>query len=94
VAVPRLGAPDDAAAIGGTRQASLCVGALEEALARFGKPEIFNTDQGSQFTSAAFTGMLAAGGVGGWTTSSSSGCGVRSAGIQQLGQIARRRQAI
>ena len=30
------------------------VAALEEALARFGQPEIFNTDQGSQFTSAAF----------------------------------------
>src|SRR5262249_26065176 len=37
--------------------------ALEEALARFGRPEIFNTDQGSQFTSAAFTGTLAATGV-------------------------------
>ncbi len=32
-------------------------------MARFGKPEIFNTDQGSQFTSAAFTGTLAAAGV-------------------------------
>ena len=42
---------------------SFCVSALEEALARFGKPEIFNTDQGSQFTSAAFTGTLAAAGV-------------------------------
>src|SRR5437879_2708804 len=39
---------------------SFCVSALEAALARFGKPEIFNTDQGSQFTSAAFTGALAA----------------------------------
>ena len=37
--------------------------ALEEALARFGRPEIFNTDQGSQFTSAAFTGTLAAAGI-------------------------------
>ena len=43
-----------------TMEASFCVAALEEALARFGQPEIFNTDQGSQFTSAAFTGMLAA----------------------------------
>ena len=32
--------------------------ALEEALARFGKPEIFHTDRGSQFTSQAFTGVL------------------------------------
>jgi len=37
---------------------SFCVEALEEALARFGTPEIFNTDQGSQFTSAAFTSVL------------------------------------
>ena len=40
-----------------------CVSALEEALARFGRPEIFNTDQGSQFTSAAFTGTLTAAGI-------------------------------
>jgi putative transposase len=46
-----------------TMDVSFCVGALEEALARFGKPDIFNTDQGSQFTSAAFTGTLAAAGV-------------------------------
>jgi putative transposase len=46
-----------------TMDTSFCVSALEEALARFGKPEIFNTDQGSQFTSAAFTGTLAAAGV-------------------------------
>ena len=41
-----------------TMDSSFCVEALEEALARFGVPEIFNTDQGSQFTSAPFTGML------------------------------------
>ena len=46
-----------------TMEASFCVSALEEALARFGRPEIFNTDQGSQFTSAAFTGTLMAAGV-------------------------------
>ena len=34
------------------------VEALEDALARHGKPEIFNTDQGSQFTGAAFAGVL------------------------------------
>ena len=39
-------------------EAAFCVEALEEALARHGKPEIFNTDQGSQFTSLAFTGVL------------------------------------
>ncbi len=43
-----------------TMDVSFCVSALEEALARLGKPEIFNTDQGSQFTSAVFTGTLAA----------------------------------
>jgi putative transposase len=46
-----------------TMDVSFCVEALEEALARFGRPEIFNTDQGSQFTSAAVTGVLAAAGV-------------------------------
>ncbi|MGY3238167.1 putative transposase [Bradyrhizobium sp. USDA 4472] len=46
-----------------TMDTSFCVSALEEALARFGRPEIFNTDQGSQFTSAPFIGTLAATGV-------------------------------
>jgi|SRR5665213_451028 len=41
-----------------TMEAAFCVEALEEALARHGRPEIFNTDQGSQFTSLAFTGVL------------------------------------
>ncbi len=41
-----------------TMEAGFCVEALEEALAKYGKPAIFNTDQGSQFTSLAFTGML------------------------------------
>ena len=35
-----------------------CLEAIEEALARYGKPEIFNSDQGSQFTSSDFTGLL------------------------------------
>ena len=42
-----------------TLDADFCVRALE----RFGRPEIFNTDQGSQFTSAAFTGRLSAAGI-------------------------------
>ena len=42
-----------------TMEAAFCVAALEDALARHGKPNIFNTDQGSQFTGAAFTGVLA-----------------------------------
>ena len=37
---------------------SFCVDALEEAIHRYGKPDIFNTDQGSQYTSEAFTGVL------------------------------------
>lgn len=41
-----------------TMDSSFCIEALEEALARFGKPEIFNTDQGSQFTSTGFTDIL------------------------------------
>ena len=43
-----------------TMEAAFCIEALAEALAKHGKPEIFNTDQGSQFTGAAFTGVLAA----------------------------------
>jgi len=46
-----------------TMDASFCVEALEEALARHGRPEIFNTDQGSQFTGAAFTSVLIEAGV-------------------------------
>jgi putative transposase len=42
-----------------TMEATFCVETLEDALARYGKPGVFNTDQGSQFTSAAFTGTLA-----------------------------------
>ena len=46
-----------------TMDSAFCVEALEEALKRYGKPRIFNTDQGAQFTSAAFTGKLEAAGV-------------------------------
>jgi putative transposase len=41
-----------------TMEAGFCAEALEEAFGKYGKPEIFNTDQGSQFTSEAFTGVL------------------------------------
>src|SRR6201995_1025947 len=77
-----------------TLGAEFCVEALEEALARHGRPEIFNNDQGSQFTSDDFTGTLKQHGVmismdgkslplrkqgaATWTTSSSSGCGAAS----------------
>jgi putative transposase len=40
-------------------EAALCAATLEDALARHGKPDIFNTDRGSQATSQAFTDMLA-----------------------------------
>lgn len=40
-----------------------CLKAVEEALAKRGKPAIFNTGQGSQFTSAAFSGLLADHGI-------------------------------
>ena len=46
-----------------TLEAEFCVEALEEALARHGRPEIFNTDQGSQFTSSDFTGVLTRNGI-------------------------------
>jgi len=41
-----------------TMDTSFCIEALEEAMRIYGRPEIFNTDQGSQFTSEAFTGRL------------------------------------
>jgi putative transposase len=44
--------------VSNTLDVEFCIEALEEALARFGRPEIFNTDQGSQFTSPRFTGVL------------------------------------
>ena len=46
-----------------TMDTRFCIEALDEALARYGKPKIFNSDQGSQFTSGAFTGRLIAAGV-------------------------------
>jgi putative transposase len=46
-----------------TLEVGFCTEALEEALARHGRPDIFNTDQGSQFTSAEFTGILIQNGI-------------------------------
>ena len=46
-----------------TLDASFCIEALEEAVIRYGVPEIFNSDQGSQFTSEAFTGILDPNGI-------------------------------
>ena len=46
--------------VSNTMDSDFCVEALEEALGRYGAPEIFNTDQGAQFTSEAFTSVLKA----------------------------------
>jgi len=65
-----------------TMDAEFCIGALQDTLMRYGSPEIFNTDQGSQFTTPRSTGILENRqtriGVGaGWTTCPSSVCGGR-----------------
>jgi len=46
--------------VSNTMDVAFCIEALQEALARFGRPEIFNSDQGSQFTSSEFTAVLRA----------------------------------
>jgi putative transposase len=46
-----------------TMEAAFCVETLQDALARYGKPDVFNTDQGSQFTGQAFTSVLADHGI-------------------------------
>ena len=46
-----------------TMEAAFCVETLQEALAKHGKPKTFNTDQGSQFTGLAFTGVFANKGI-------------------------------
>ena len=44
--------------VSNSMETDFCIESVEEAIRHFGKPEIFNTDQGSQFTSEAFTGLL------------------------------------
>jgi hypothetical protein len=70
-----------------TLDTDFCVEALEEAINRFGTPEIFNTDQGAQFTTNAFTNVLKhhdiqksalTAGAAPKTTFSSNICGGRS----------------
>jgi transposase InsO family protein len=46
-----------------TMEASFCIDAVEAALTQYGSPQIFNTDQGSQFTSAEFTSLLISNGL-------------------------------
>jgi len=70
-----------------TLDSGFCVDCLGQALQDYGFPEIFNSDQGCQFTSEAFTGVLKRHGIaisvdgaagGRWTTSSWSACGAAS----------------
>ncbi|MDB5374128.1 MAG: family transposase [Belnapia sp.] len=49
--------------VSNTMDVEFCIKALEEALARFRRPEIFNSDQGGQFASPRFTGVLQQAGV-------------------------------
>jgi putative transposase len=49
--------------VSNTLDSEFCIEAMEEALLRYGKPEIFNTDQGSQFTSRGFVGVLESHGI-------------------------------
>lgn len=49
--------------VSNTLESEFCIEALEQALRRYGKPEIFNTDQGAQFTSRGFVGLLESNGI-------------------------------
>jgi putative transposase len=49
--------------VSNTLESEFCIEALEQALRRYGKPEIFNTDQGAQFTSRGFVGLLESHGI-------------------------------
>lgn len=49
--------------ISNSMETDFCIDALEEALSRYGAPEIFNTDQGSQYTSKSFTDVLESHGI-------------------------------
>jgi putative transposase len=49
--------------VSNTLDSTFCIAAVDEAIQRYGRPAIFNTDQGAQFTSAAFTGLLTSHGI-------------------------------
>jgi len=49
--------------VSNTMYADFCLEALKEAICHYGAPDIFNTDQGAQFTSEAFTGILKVAGI-------------------------------
>lgn len=68
--------------VSNTMESDFCVEALEEALSRYGKPEIFNTDQGAQFTSEAFTGVLKSAGIS--ISMDGKGCWVDNVFVERL----------
>ena len=70
-----------------TMDVDFCIKALEEALERYGAPEIFNTDQGSQFTSPRFTTVLADPGVR--ISMDGHGCWVDNVFIERLWRSAK-----
>ena len=78
--------------------ADFCIDAVQEAMQRYGTPEIFNTDQGSPFTSMDFTQLLKDNGIAismdgraaGVTTYSSNGCGNRSSTRRCICALTRR----
>lgn len=65
-----------------TMDTHFCVEAVEEAVDRFGKPDIFNTDQGSQFTSLAFTRLLKDNGI--WISMDGKGAWRDSVFVERL----------
>ncbi len=65
-----------------TMDTGFCIEAIKEAMVRYGKPEIFNTDQGSQFTSDEFTGVLKEAGVK--ISMDGKGCWVDNVFIERL----------
>jgi len=68
--------------VSNTMESDFCVEALEEALSLYGKPEIFNTDQGAQFTSEAFTGVLKSAGIS--ISMDGKGCWVDNVFVERL----------
>ncbi len=75
-----------------TMEAAFCVETLEDALARHGKPDIFNTDQGSQFTGAAFTGALANNGIA--ISMDGKGAWRDNVFVERLGAVSNMRKCI
>ncbi len=65
-----------------TPDSSFCVDALEEAIAKYGCPEIFNMDQGSRFTAEAFTDTLRSKGIA--SSMVGKGCWMDNVFIERL----------